>query len=256
MKILLLGETGYLGSYLMENLTVDILSTRKLYDNGIQYDYVVNCIGKPNITYCELNKEETDYSNRDIISDIKKYYPSSKIINFSTYYVYNNEGICNEDSPVTYKYNYTRQKLEAEQLITNGVTFRTGKLFGHPNINKQDKLTEHIIKNNDLFLDNIHFNPTSLIQILRVINHEIKYNVFNGIYNLANDGTTTPYEYGLFINKILNSNKNITKIDMMYKFFDNYGNFVMSCEKIKKHITLIDWKVDMVNYLNNFLNKK
>jgi dTDP-4-dehydrorhamnose reductase len=252
MKILLLGEKGYLGSYILDNLDVDILEKRNIYNNGKKYDYIINCIGKPNLEYCELNKQETDYSNRDILKDIIKFYPKSKIINFSSYYVYNDEGMCNEQSKTIFQYNYTRQKLEGENIIfNNGISFRIGKLFGHMDLFKQDKLTEYIIKNNDITLDTIYFNPTSLKQVLDVIKYEIDNNIFFGIYNLSNDGYTNHYDYGLFINDKLNSNKNITKINKINRSFVNYGKFLMTCDKIKKLFQLRNWKEDMIYYLEN-----
>jgi dTDP-4-dehydrorhamnose reductase len=250
MKILLLGEKGYLGSFLYENIHPDILSTREIYNNGIYYDYIINCIGTPNLEYCESNEQETNYSNRDILIDIQKFYPKSKIINFSSYYVYNGEGLNTETSPVTYAYNYTRQKLEGEKLINNGVSFRVGKLFGHSQIDKQNKLTEYIIKNQDISLDNIKFNPTSLSQVLKVINFELKNNVLNGIYNLSNEGVVTHYEYGVFIDEILNSKKNISQINKISRIFDNYGKFSMDCSKIQKYINLDSWKSNLIQYLN------
>jgi len=250
MDILLLGEKGYLGSYLKNNLDVDILNTREIYDNEKQYNYVINCIGKPNLEYCELHKEETDYSNRDVILDIKKYYPNSKIINFSSYYVYDDNDICTEESNVTHKYNYTRQKLKGEKLISNGVSFRVGKLFGHLS-SKQNKLTEHILNSNNITLDTVCFNPTSLNQILRVIKWELDNKTLNGIFNLSNDGITTHYEYGIYINSILGGNKNIIKVDNIGKSFDNYGRFTMSCDKIKQYINLVSWQDDMNDYINS-----
>jgi dTDP-4-dehydrorhamnose reductase len=248
MNVLLLGEKGYLGSYLYEKLKVDTLETRELYNNGKIYNYVINCIGKPNLEYCEIHKEETDYSNRDVIKDIKKYYPTSKIINFSSYYVYNDDGMCNEESKVTYKYNYTKQKLEGEQLINNGVSFRVGKLFGHP-LNNQQKLTEYILNNDNLTLDNVYFNPTSLNQVLQVIKWELENNKLNGIFNLSNNGVTTHYEYGVFINNILQTNKNIVQTNKLERQFDNYGKFLMSCNKLKQFVPLVSWKEDMMDYL-------
>ena len=249
--ILLLGHQGYLGSYLLNNLNVDILSTRNIYNNYKNYQYVINCIASTNIEYCEHNVEATNYSNRDVILDIKKYYPDSKIINFSSYYVYDDDNLCTEESRVTYEYNYSRQKLEAEQLNNLGITFRLGKLFGHPDLHKQYKLTEYILSNQNLVLDNISFNPTSLTQVLKVIKHELKYQNLNGIYNLSNKDISTHYEYGVFINNILNSNKIINKVDKIHKQFSNYGKFVMSCEKIEKKVTLSSWKDDMIEYLNS-----
>jgi len=254
MKVLLLGERGYLGSYLHNYLEVDTLGTRELYNNGKQYDYVINCIGKPILEYCEDHKEETDYSNRDVLLDIKSMYPSSKIINFSSYYVYDSPLLCNESSQVTMKYNYTRQKLEGESIVTNGVSFRVGKFFGHPEIQKQKKITEHILTHDELTLDDVVFNPISLEQTLKVIRWELTNNKLFGVYNLANEGATTHYRYGSFINGVLGSNKKITRIDKLQRQFTNYGYFNMSCEKIKQYITLTDWRIDMIEYLDKHYN--
>ncbi len=254
MRVLLLGERGYLGSYLNYTFNFDILEKRQIYNNGKQYNYVINCIGKPDLEYCELNREETDYSNRDIIKDITKYYPNSKIINFSSYYIYNDYPVCVEESKTISKYNYTRQKLEGEQLIANGVTFRIGKLFGHFN-NTQNKLTDYILNNDNLFLDNVYFNPTSLKQISKVIEWELENNKLEGIFNLANNDITTHYEYGIFINNYLKTNKNITLINKIQRSFDNYGNFLMSCDKIKQYISLSPWEEDMINYLEKWKHK-
>ena len=142
MKILILGHKGYLGKYLYENLQdtfqLDILNSREIYDTGILYDYIINCIGKPNLEYCEKNMEETLYSNGTIVSDIIKFYPNSKLINFSSYYVYDDFGLCNEESKTTTDYHYCEQNLLSEKLNPNGINFRVGKLFGNPN-SKQGK---------------------------------------------------------------------------------------------------------------------
>jgi dTDP-4-dehydrorhamnose reductase len=249
MKVLLLGDKGYLGSYIKQHLDVDVLDTRVLYNNGKKYDYVINCIGIALLEYCEQHKEESDYANRDVILDIKKYYSNSKIINFSSYYVYNHEGLCTEESLTTNKYNYCRQKLEAENLIDNGVNFRIGKLFGHPDINKQNKLTEHILQNDFLVLDDVYFNPTSLEQVLKVIKYELQQGVLTGVYNLANDGITTHYKYGQFINIALETNKMINRVTKINKNFINYGYFTMSCNKIKQHVKLTHWTEDLIKYL-------
>ena len=249
MNVLLLGHKGYVGSFLYENLDVDILEDRNVYYNGNKYNYIINCIGKADLEYCEKNILDTDYSNMNVILDIQKKYPNSKIINFSSYYVYDFESICDENSTVTYEYNYTRQKLFSEKYNQNGVTFRVGKIFGHEDILKQNKLTEHIIKNSELNLDSINFNPTSLEQILNVIKYDIENNALFGVYNLANDGFSNHYEYGVFINDILGSNKKINKVSNIGKTFHNYGKFTMSCDKLKKHIELAKWEDDMIKYL-------
>jgi dTDP-4-dehydrorhamnose reductase len=249
-KILIVGDRGYLGSYLARNMHSNIakFDNRKLINDKNEYDYVINCVGKANLEYCEAFPESTYYSNCGIINDIKTYYPDSKIINFSSYYVYDSPNLCDENSSVTDEYNYTRQNLECENSLVNGVSFRLGKLFGG-DLKSQNKLTEHIINSDELFLDDVLFNPTSLKQVLDVINHELANKNLNGVYNLANKGIATHYEYGVFINEVLGSKKQINKIEKLLRF-KNYGNFAMSCEKLNQSISLTDWKIEMKSYLN------
>jgi dTDP-4-dehydrorhamnose reductase len=251
MKILLLGDKGYLGSYINENLTVDVLEKREIYNNGKQYNYIINCIGKPNLEYCEDNPLETNYSNFEVIKDIILFYPNSKIINFSSYYVYDDFGYCTEESKITNRYKYCEQKINGENLIKNGVSFRVGKLFGHSDLLKQNKLTEHIIKNDNLTLDNVSFNPTSLSQVLKIIQFEITNNKLFGIYNLSNYGDTTHYNYGCYINDLLGTNKKIIQIPEIKRTFLNYGKFLMSTEKLNKIYELTPWKTDLKNYIQS-----
>ena len=144
--------------------------------------------------------------------------------------------------------------LEDADIVTNGVSFRVGKFFGHPEIQKQKKITEHILTHDELTLDDVVFNPISLEQTLKVIRWELTNNKLFGVYNLANEGATTHYRYGSFINGVLGSNKKITRIDKLQRQFTNYGYFNMSCEKIKQYITLTDWRIDMIEYLDKHYN--
>lgn len=251
MKILLLGDRGYLGSYLKEHLDCDVLDQRNVYSNGKEYDYVINCIGKPNLEYCELNKEETWYSNSEVVKDIHRFYPNAKIINFSSYYVYDDEGDCTENSKTTDKYAYCAQKLKSEELTTyvGGVSFRVGKLFGNLDIDKQNKLTEFIIKNDKLELDSVIFNPTSLKQVLDVVIWELENKSLVGVYNLSNLGYISHYNWGFYIKYFLDVNKEIKIVNKQSRSFDNYGRFRMSTTKLFKKVPLRRWQEDLVEYL-------
>lgn len=253
MRILLLGHIGFLGSFLHNNLNVDVIESdnRRLQYNGEKYDYVINCVGKPDLIYCENDLIESEYSNKNIVSDIINFYPNAKIINFSSYYVYDEPGLANENSNVTTYYNYTRQKLEGENINKFGVNFRLGKLFGHWDITKQYKLTEHIILSDHVIVDNIQFNPTSLYQVLKVVLYELKNQNLFGIYNLSNDGLTTHYEYAKTINDIMGTNKEIYVTENYYSTFTNYGKFAMDCSKLKNNVNLEHWKKDLELYLNS-----
>ena len=248
MNILLLGHNGYLGSYLHKNLLVDVLEKRNVYDNGKKYDYIINCIGTPNVEYCENHINETNYSNWLVLEDVLKYYPNTKIINFSSYYVYDDEGLCNENSMTTDKYAYMRQKLSGEKIIKNSVSFRLGKLFGNKE-QKQSKLIDYVLENDNLILDSVLFNPTSLTQILKIIKYELDKNCMRGVYNLANLGTASSYELGIFINELLGMNKNITKIEKINRSFHNYGRFLMDVSLVNGIYPLTDWKTDFKDYI-------
>lgn len=248
MSILLLGHNGYLGSYIHKNIDCDILSNRNVYYNGKDYEYIINCIGKADLEFCENNPDITNYSNNLVISDIIKFYPNSKIINFSSYYVYDSYGLNNETSNTTDLYCYTRQKLLGESLITNGVTFRLGKLFGNSYIT-QNKLTEYIIEKDEITLDSVLFNPTSLNQVTEVIKQELTKKSFFGIYNLANKGYISHYDYGIKINELLNGQKKINKIDKFNRIFHNYGKTLMDVSKLNNIISLNDWEIDLKNFL-------
>jgi dTDP-4-dehydrorhamnose reductase len=143
-----------------------------------------------------------------------------------------------------------RQKLSAEKLIENGVTFRLGKLFGNKE-QDQGKLINYILKNDELVLDTVLFNPTSVQQILEVINFELKNNCLRGLFNLSNAGYTSAYDLGVFINELLGLNKHITKVEKIDRLFHNYGRFLMDVSLLNSICPLTDWKTNFKRYVQN-----
>lgn len=247
MKILLLGHKGYLGSYLYGKIK-DVHVENK----NIEYDYVINCIGKPDLEYCENNPNISFESNYNIVNKILSTIKFNKLIHFSSYYVYDDMNECNETSNVTYDYNYTRHKLMGEKLAleNNSIVFRIGKLFGHRNLSQQNKLTEFLMTTKEAVVDNILFNPTSLRQVYDIILFELSNNSLNGLYNLSNIGEkVTHYEYAVFLKDIYNKNLNIKYIEKHKRIFHNYGRFWMTSEKLNNIVRLNDWKEDMATYI-------
>ena len=233
MKILLLGHNGYLGDYIKNNFDCDILTERNIYNNGKRYDYIINCIGKPDVDFCEKNVEISKYSNCDVILDIKNTY-QAKIINFGSYYCYDDEPSCNENSKTTEKYNYMKHKLQGERYNFDGLNLRIGKLFGNKN-KDQGKFFDYILKNNYLECDDVFFNPCSVYFIKNVLEHEFKNRSLNGIYNCANNGCPSHYEFASFICKNI-ANKTVKRVEKLKRSFSNYGRFYMNLEKLKKQI--------------------
>lgn len=247
---LLLGQNGYLGSYILNNIDCDVLTERNIYNNGHEYKYIINCIGKPNLEYCEKNDIETNYSNALIIEDIKKCYEKSKIINFSSYYVYDDIGLCNEFSNTTIKYAYCRQKILGEKINKFGINLRLGKIFGNSN-SSQNKLTEHILKNDNLYIDDVLFNPTSVQSVCKLLKNKYFLDNNFGIFNFSNRGIVSHFDYAIYIIKFLNVYKNITKTDYNQRQFENYGKFTMDISKILKHENINHWEKDMKIFLND-----
>ena len=250
MKILLLGHKGYLGSFLLDALSecnADIDAGSVSSD----YDYVINCIGKPDLEFCQANPDISEESNFEVIKKAAEKFRNAKIIHFSSYYVYDDDGLCDENANTTDKYFYTKHKLQSEKIVIDnrGLCFRLGKLFGHPDINMQNKLTEHIIKSRQVTLDKVEFNPTSLQQVADVVVFELSNNFLSSLYNLSNSGTSTHLEYGEYINQKLGKKINIEPIDKFERNFHNYGRFLMDTAKLESIIPLRPWQQDMGEYL-------
>jgi len=245
MNIFLLGSRGYLGSYLQKHLQAD---TR--IQEGKVYDYFINCAGKPTLEYCENHPEISYVSNFDIIRQTHKQIPQAKIISFSSYYVYDDRGLCSEDSNTTDKYLYTKHKLQAEKFVSEqgGVSFRIGKLFGNP-ASMQTKLTDVFLKADKITLDKVLFNPTSVKQVLSVIEQELKTASFTGVYNLSNRGVTSHLNYCKYIDDYLQTKTEISIIERVPKGFHNYGRFVMNVEKLENIFPLTPWQEDLREYL-------
>lgn len=251
MRILLLGHKGYLGSFLYEWLTYKNIYTEH-NSTSHDYDYVINCIGKPNLEFCQQNPDISKESNLNIVERIINDFPNSKVIHFSSYYVYDDEGFCHEGSRTTDKYFYTKHKLESEKIVieNGGVCFRLGKLFGHMDLTKQGKLTEYIIQSDEITLDKVKFNPTCLKQVLEVVRLQLQNNCLSGLYNLSNKGHTTHLEYGKHMNQILGHSKKIKAVNKLRRQFHNYGRFLMDTGKLEQLIELRPWEQDLEEYLS------
>lgn len=247
-KFLLLGHKGYLGSYLMNNLDCNILKDYNLYNDGKKYKYIINCIAKPDIKFCEMHPDISKYSNYEVIKEIKKLYSESILINFSSYYVYDDENLCTEESKTSDSLTYSRHKLLGEKLNSDGFNFRLGKIFGKSK-KLQNRLTEKIINSDEIYLDDINFNPVSLKCIFNILKNIDCIEDKRGIYNLSNDGIVSHYDYGKYILNYINSKCILYKDNNRIKQFNNHGKFCMSIEKLKKYFNIDHWSVDMNDYL-------
>lgn len=248
MKVLLLGHKGYLGSYLYQYLNCDIATERDGRGTiGSNYDIVINCIAKTDIKWCEEHPLESLRINGNLNLELCNLFPKAKIVSFSTYYVYDTFELATETHPLAINsLNYIKHKIQGEIVSKRGLTFRIGKLFGNPQ-KQQNRLTEYILNNNPLELDQHRFNPCSCQQILSILLNKSFIMDCHGIFNLANDGITNPVDYAKFILEKAKLSKTILEIERLP--FPNYGKFAMNLSKIKQHFSLRPWQEDMEKYL-------
>ena len=249
MSILIVGERGYLGSYLSKRL---LLQGTESYSE----DYVINCAGLVSVELSEENPDKSYDSNVAVIQRLIKEYPRHKLINFSSYYVYDAPGVlCDEDSNTTDKYVYMRHKLLGERytLEAGGVCFRLGKLYGHRDTQKQNRLTERLIRTEGkgVVLDDVQFNPTSIASVYEVVAHELMFNDLNGLYNLSDDGTVSHYEYGKYVLNRLGITTPPEHVKKNPKMFHNYGSFAMDISKIKKAVSINKWTTMVDRYIGS-----
>ena len=243
---MIIGNKGYLGSYLKHNLDY--------YGN----EYIINCAGLVGFDECQSDPQKSYQSNVQVLKDIINDYPKSKIIHFSSYFVYDysiSEG-CTEQSQVTNEYVYMNHKLESEKLLRSGdVCFRLGKLYGKIN---DEKFMSKILSGETIQADGVYFNPTNLNTVLDVVKYQINTYNLSGIYNLSDDVTTkiTHYKFAKFIREYLDiasnkKNRGIEFIEKMDKGFHNYGKFLMNIDKIKRHteLKINNWSNNLINYM-------
>lgn len=249
MNILLLGHKGYLGSYLHKHLDCYVAESDWGRDApDLQYDYVINCIAKTDMQWCEDNPVESMNVNAALVSNLSMGYPEAKLINFSSYYVYDTEELATENHPLAKtSLQYIQHKIIGEQWNTNGINFRIGKLFGNPD-RKQNKLTDYILDNATLQLDKHKFNPCSCKCILKILQNLDFLKNATGNFNLANTGVTDPELYARFILQKTGTSKSIELVTRQP--FPNYGRFAMDLSKIQQHLELDPWEKDMEEYLN------
>lgn len=254
MKTLVVGANGYLGSYLAKQLSCDTWVREKRWPDTA-YDYVINCVGIGDLEYCERHRVESYSSNVKFVIDLANRYSDSKLIHFSSYYVYDSPIPSNEDSKTTRKYVYCSDKLDSEKIVVDrdGLVFRLGKLFGNPYA-RERKLTDYLIRHGQnggkVVVDNQIFNPTSVHQVYEAILSELWNGSLFGRRNVACEEAASHYSYAREIRKYLPKLR-LKRIDRLPRMFHNYGRFEMDLSRIRSEITLNPWKRDLQNYLSD-----
>ncbi len=257
MKILILGSTGFLGSYLkkyfsrrkdlklIESSRDDyILRDKKIYlssslrEKLSLADICINCIANTNFISCE-NEKSPSTANILIPQEICRHATNENyFIHFSSDIFYedvNNNS--NEDSKLTLNNAYAEQKKLSEEIFlnANSIILRTSFLgFSARNSGLFNSVLNSINYDKEIEgWSNVFSSSVSIHNIFELIDFLLLKNIrLNGIYNF---GTLEPYSKYNYISELLkkfNKEKLLKKISFSPSKISRNLNSGMVSDKI------------------------
>ena len=265
MKILILGGTGLVGSFIRNSsladefrliihghenksdVNCDMTNINEMYNllSKDKYEIILNLVAQTDVDKCEQDASasfnyniKTAYNLSQTIKILKI---NSRLIHISTDQIYNENGRNKEEdqNPIN---NYSLSKYLAEKLfdLDKTIILRTN-FFGKSTELKLESFSDWIFKKSFsqdkvLGFDDIVFNPVSnhtFIKTLRelVVSKEV------GVFNLGSAGQITKFG---FIKKFLKAINRGDKIQLHkansseYLFAQRPQNMVMCNKKISK----------------------
>ena len=269
MRILVLGATGLLGSflkhYLQKKTYIKIFPTgfakkSKYYLNLLDRnsvlkffkskkpDVIINCAAQTNVDECQKNFYFGYKGNvlivKNIVLAIKQLKFKPHFIHFSTDQVYNNKGKRkNSEHQINLTNNYSITKylgeLEAKKIIRSTI-IRTN-FFGKSFLKKRRTFSGFVIHNllkgkKVRVPANIIYNPVSLDYIARILELIILKKKI-GIYNLGSRDSISKYNFCTMLQKRYDLNPNL-----VIRYLSNYYkdkrplNTSLSSKKLEKSL--------------------
>lgn len=251
MKVLIFGSKGYLGQNFLNLYPDAIASSADISDPALvrgelethNPDVVINAAGKtgrPNIDWCEENKEETIRANVTgpliILDECRK----KKIywVQLSSGCIYEGdkggEGFTEKDKPNFTGSFYSRSKAMIDQLLAevpNVLILRLRMPFDGTD-NPRSLISK--LKNYSRILD-VQNSITCLSDFMETAAKLIEAKE-TGIYNIVNPGTMSPYEIMLQYKEIVDNSYECTRLtldDLPDVVKAGRSNCVLSTNKIK-----------------------
>ncbi|MFH1284587.1 MAG: dTDP-4-dehydrorhamnose reductase [Candidatus Peregrinibacteria bacterium] len=238
MKILLLGQSGMLGScffkclagqkdaemYSLKKDGLDITdkeTLEKVFER-ISPHFVINCAAYTAVDSCESDKDAAFKVNGEAPGEIARLCAgkNATLLHFSTDYVFdgkNDRGYKETDSPSPINI-YGESKLEGEKRISENMNdyyiVRTSWLFGENGKNFVDTMIRLARKK---YEPNVVGDQTGCPTYTKDLCEAcVKYFLSKklpfGIYHLTNSGQTSWYDFAVKIFKIMESDVKINKI--------------------------------------------
>ncbi len=225
-KVLLLGSSGLLGSYLTSvlNTTSYVLKTHSRGYNS-QYqaalddpldarqllrsadpDVIINLVGLTNVDRCELYPNQAYLANvrtvENIVSWILQEKSSCHLIYLSTDQVYDSAGSHNENQvTLTNYYAFSKYAGELAAAKVPNTCLRTN-FFGRSRCAKRTSLTDWLYqalsKNESIqVFDNVQFNPLSIDSLSQIIVSVIQKKPV-GVFNLGSHGGMSKADFAFY----------------------------------------------------------
>jgi dTDP-4-dehydrorhamnose reductase len=264
-KIIILGSSGRLGSYISKSLekiyqiyplgkikkvyTVNLLNKKSLELKIIRInpDVIINCVAATNVDECIKNYSYAYKGNTlvssNIVDCIKRVKKKIHLIHFSTDHVYSGQLLrkSKENQPNSVN-NYSRTKLLAEKeikKIANHTIIRFnffGKLL-KGNSSFSDFIVKNLKNRNKVKIPlNVIFNPIHVFFLVKYLKIIIQENL-KGTFNVGSRNSISKYDFAFKLAKLKKLNeKLIIGYQSNYSLNKRPLNTSMNCEKFEKKV--------------------
>jgi dTDP-4-dehydrorhamnose reductase len=270
VRILILGSTGILGSFLRHffkkknykifatgfkqksEYFLDLLNQKEILNlfKNKKPNVIINCAAQTNVDECVKDFNLAYKSNvtivKNIVFAIKKLRVKPHFIHFSTDQVYNNESIFkNAEHQVSLTNNYSVTKylgeLEARKFYKSTI-IRTnffGKSFSKNKKTFSEFLIFNLLKKKKIKIPyNIIYNPVSLNYIAQILELMILKKK-TGTYNLGAKDSLSKYNFAIALCKNFSLDANlITSYRSKYLKNKRPLNTSVSSKKIEKSLRI------------------
>lgn len=246
MKVLILGSSGMLGSYLVSSdsfsefevithsksqqadYTLDLLSKEESCQmvEQVRPDVIINLVALTNVDYCEYYPDQAFKINvstiQNIVDAVNKIDSKIKLIHISTDQLYDGETVSKEADIIMRNY-YTMTKYTSELVVqtANAITLRTN-FFGKSTVSARQSFTDWLFKNlieqNEIdVFDDVAFSPLSLQSLSNCLKFLCtNKNNGKGIYNVGSHLGMSKAEFAFKFAQLVNLNTinlKVTSID-------------------------------------------
>lgn len=242
MKSLIIGASGFVGSYLSASLKkrgfeivgtyhsysvtglrpLDIRNSKEIETliAGYKPDVICLCAANPNVDYCEDHAKETAAVNvegvRNTAAAAAK--AGAQLVYFSSDYVFDGvSGPYRETDIPNPISEYGRQKLEAEKIVLNAskknLILRVTVLYGWEQQGKNFivRLLKTLEKGDEIRVPNDQIGTPTLVPNMTEIAAELIFKKSSGVYHLAGKDCIDRYRFALEAAKIFGFNSSKIK---------------------------------------------